>query len=101
MAFQIDISDSTDTTIDIEVPKNYRVILLNDDFTTMEFVVDILTEVFHKPEEEAYAIMMSVHQSGKGVAGIYPYDIAATKCQITLKKAREAGFPLKCTLEKE
>lgn len=101
MAFQIDLSQDTEVTVNVDVPPNYKVILLNDDFTTMEFVVDVLTTVFHKSEAEAVEIMMQVHEKGKGVAGIYPYDIAATRIQITTKKAHDAGFPLKCTMEKE
>ena len=71
----------------------------NDDFTTMEFVVMILTTVFHKSEADAQALMLTVHHSDKAVVGIYTYDIAATKAQKATRMAREAGFPLRLTYE--
>lgn len=98
---QFDEEFGSDTEVDFELPPRYKVILLNDDFTTKEFVVWVLMEVFKKSAAEAETIMESVHKTGKGVAGIYSYDIAASRCQITMKKARDNGFPLKCTLEKE
>ena len=100
MAFKTDFSSSSDTLIDLEVPPSYKVILLNDDFTTMDFVVNILMTIFRKKEAEAVEIMLSVHKNGEGVAGIFPYDIAATKIQLTMRRAHEAGFPLKCKMEK-
>lgn len=83
----------------IAKPPKYAVILHNDDYTTMEFVVEILTNDFAKPSEEAMALMLKVHQEGKAVAGIYPYDIAETKIAMVTEKARKQGFPLKLTLE--
>ena len=100
MAFRTDFSSDTDIITDLEVPPSYKVILLNDDFTTMDFVVNILMTIFHKNENEAVDIMLSVHRNGRGLAGIFPYDIAATKIQMTMKRARDAGFPLKCNMEK-
>lgn len=85
---------------EIEVPPSYKVIFLNDDYTTMEFVVDVLMSVFRKTQAQAEAIMKEVHVNGKGVAGIYSYDIAATRCKLTMQRARAEGFPLKCILEK-
>ncbi|MEW6259335.1 MAG: ATP-dependent Clp protease adapter ClpS [Thermodesulfobacteriota bacterium] len=82
-------------------PPLYKVILLNDDYTTMEFVVDILMSVFQKTIEEAITIMLAVHRQGSGVAGIYPYEIAETKVDTVHTLARENGFPLRCTLEPE
>ncbi len=82
-------------------PPLYKVILLNDDYTTMEFVVDILMSVFQKTIEEATTIMLAVHRQGSGVAGIYPYEIAETKVDTVHTLARENGFPLRCTLEPE
>ncbi len=82
-------------------PKNYKVIMYNDDYTTMEFVVDILMGIFNKKMEEANKIMLDVHQSGKGIAGVYPYDIAATKISIAMAMAQDEGFPFKLTMEEE
>ena len=84
---------------DIKPPSDYKVILFNDDYTTKEFVVNVLVKVFHKNVEDAIFIMESVHKSGKGIAGIYPYDIAETRREMTLRMARQEGYPLKCELE--
>ncbi len=80
-------------------PPKYAVLLHNDDYTTMEFVLEVLTMNFSKPSEEAMALMLKVHQEGKAVAGIFSFDIAETKIAIVTEKARKAGFPLKLTLE--
>ena len=85
----------------LKEPSKYSVILHNDDFTTMEFVVLILTTIFGKSETEANEIMMQVHKEGKGIAGVYSYDIAHSKANKAKKKAHENGFPLKLTVEKE
>ncbi len=85
----------------VEEPDMYRVVLHNDHYTTMDFVVEVLVRVFHKSLVEANAIMLSVHQNGTGEAGVYTYDIAATKVQEVKKMAREREFPLKCTMEKQ
>jgi ATP-dependent Clp protease adaptor protein ClpS len=82
-------------------PSMYKVILLNDDYTPMEFVVELLKVVFHKPHAEATRIMLHVHQNGMGVAGVYPFEIAETKVRTVDELARENQFPLKCTMEKE
>jgi ATP-dependent Clp protease adaptor protein ClpS len=82
-------------------PPLYKCILLNDDYTPMEFVVEILKQIFHKPHAEATRIMLHVHQNGMGVAGIYPYEIAETKVRTVEELARESQYPLKCVLEKE
>jgi ATP-dependent Clp protease adaptor protein ClpS len=82
-------------------PALYKCILLNDDYTPMEFVVEILKQIFHKPQAEATRIMLHVHQNGMGVAGIYPYEIAETKVRTVEELARESQFPLKCVMEKE
>jgi ATP-dependent Clp protease adaptor protein ClpS len=81
-------------------PEEYRVILLNDDFTTMEFVVSVLMTIFHKSLQEATKIMVDVHRKGKGIVGEYSYDIAATKISQVHLLARQMGFPLRCTMEK-
>lgn len=82
-------------------PPLFKVYLLNDDYTTMDFVVYILEHIFHKPKLEATQIMLHVHHNGKGLAGIYPKDIAETKVNEVHKLARSAGFPLMCEIEKE
>lgn len=80
-------------------PVQYKVVLLNDDYTTMEFVVHVLEDVFQKSPAEAYRIMMAVHVQGKGVAGIYPWEVAETKAAVVISMARDAGFPLKAVTE--
>ncbi len=84
----------------LQEPELYRVVLLNDDYTTMDFVVEILEDVFHKSPAEAYRIMMLVHTQGRGVAGHYPYEVAETKVATVVGRARAAGFPLQATMEK-
>lgn len=80
-------------------PPLYEVLLHNDDYTTMEFVVDILMTVFRKTADEATAVMLAVHTNGVGVAGVYPRELAETKVYHTQHLAREAGYPLRCTLQ--
>lgn len=80
-------------------PAQFKVVLLNDDYTTMEFVVHVLESVFQKSPAEAYRIMMAVHVSGKGVAGIYPWEVAETKVDTVTSMARDAGFPLRAVTE--
>ncbi|MGH7778720.1 MAG: ATP-dependent Clp protease adapter ClpS [Candidatus Binataceae bacterium] len=82
-------------------PPLYKVILLNDDYTPMEFVVEVLKAVFHRPHAEATRIMLHVHQNGMGVAGVYPSEVAETKVRAVEELARQAEYPLKCTMEKE
>ncbi len=84
---------------ELREPKMYRVILHNDDYTTMDFVVEVLVSVFHKPAAEATKIMMDVHKKGKGVCGVYTYDIALTKVSIVHQLAKRREFPLKCSLD--
>jgi ATP-dependent Clp protease adaptor protein ClpS len=82
-------------------PPMYRVILHNDDYTTRDFVVEVLVYVFHKSPETAVALMWQVHRQGSGLAGIYPRDVAETKVSAVTTLAREHGFPLRTTLEPE
>lgn len=84
---------------DLREPPLYRVVLHNDDYTTMEFVVGVLCSVFHKSQEEAVRIMLAVHETGRGDCGVYPAEVAETKVSIVHGKARAAGFPLRCSLE--
>ena len=82
-------------------PELYKVLLLNDDYTTMEFVVEILESVFHKQPAEAFRIMMAVHTQGKGLCGVYPHEVAETKVDTVMERAREQGFPLRAAMEPE
>jgi ATP-dependent Clp protease adaptor protein ClpS len=82
-------------------PSLYKVILLNDDYTTMEFVVLILEQVFLKSPAEAFRVMMHVHTQGKGLCGLYPHDIAETKIETVHEMAKEHGFPLRADMEPE
>ena len=92
---------TSDTEADIEEPPMYRVLLHNDDYTTMEFVVEILMHVFQKPVEEATRIMLNVHKKGTGICGSYTYEVAETKVDTVHLLAKENGFPLKCSMEEE
>jgi ATP-dependent Clp protease adaptor protein ClpS len=85
--------------VKIKKPKNYKVVMYNDDYTTMEFVINILVSVFNKKIVEAEKIMLDVHERGKGVAGIYSRDIALTKVSTAMSMAKEKGFPFKLTIE--
>ena len=80
-------------------PELYKVLLLNDDYTTMDFVVGILEEVFHKSPAEAHRIMMQVHTQGKGLCGLYPHELAETKVDTVHDLAQQHGFPLRASLE--
>jgi ATP-dependent Clp protease adaptor protein ClpS len=91
----------TQTKPKTQKPSLYRVLLLNDDYTPMEFVVDVLEHIFQKNREEATKIMLHVHQKGVGVCGVYTYEIAETKVTQTVDYARKNQHPLQCTLEKE
>ncbi|MEW6126639.1 MAG: ATP-dependent Clp protease adaptor ClpS [Acidobacteriota bacterium] len=85
----------------LQKPPLYKVLLHNDDYTTMEFVVFILISVFKKSETEAFVIMLKVHQEGIGVAGVYSYEIAETKAEKVMALARQNEYPLLCTVEEE
>ncbi len=91
----------TKETTRLEEPKRYKVFLLNDDYTTMDFVIDVLQEVFHKSYEEAVEIMLTVHKKGKGLCGVYTHEIAETKVDQVHRLARAHQFPLKATMEEE
>jgi len=82
-------------------PDLYKVIIHNDHYTTMDFVVNILMQIFHRPAAEATQIMLKVHRQGNGIAGVYTFDIARTKVDQVNQLARQAQFPLKCSFEKE
>jgi ATP-dependent Clp protease adaptor protein ClpS len=84
---------------DVRLPRMYRVLLHNDDYTTMEFVVSILVEVFRKTAEQATAIMLAVHRDGVGECGVYTFEVAETKAAIVHARARREGYPLRCSTE--
>ena len=85
----------------LKKPALFRVIFHNDNYTTMEFVIAVLRDVFHKSESDAVSIMLNVHRNGFGVAGVYTFEVAETKVNRTHQLAKEAEFPLKLTLEPE
>ena len=91
----------TQSEDDVAEPPLFRVLLLNDDYTTMDFVITVLMGVFSKSPDEAARIMLNVHQQGVGICGVYPFEIAETKVDTVHALARENGFPLRCTMEKE
>jgi ATP-dependent Clp protease adaptor protein ClpS len=85
----------------LKKPELFKVLLLNDDYTTMDFVVEILESIFHKQPAEAFRIMMMVHTQGKGLCGVYPFEVAETKVASVVERARENGFPLRAAMEPE
>lgn len=96
-----DVAVATRTAPKTKKPSMYKVLLLNDDYTPMEFVVHILEGVFHKATEEATQIMLHVHQKGVGVCGVYTYEVAESKVAQVVDIARRNEHPLQCTMEKE
>jgi len=87
--------------VSIKYPKKYKVFILNDDYTSMDFVVDILMDIFHKSYQEAENIMLEVHKNNKGLCGVYIHEIAQTKVMQVTKKAKDNNFPLKAIMEEE
>jgi ATP-dependent Clp protease adaptor protein ClpS len=83
----------------VQRPRPWKVLMHNDDYTTMEFVVHILQKYFHKTRQEAQAVMLEIHTRGAGVCGIFTYEVAESKKEKAMKYARESGHPLKCTIE--
>ena len=83
----------------VKEPTLHSVVLLNDDYTPMEFVVDVLEALFQKSPAEAYRIMMQVHLNGSGIAGVYPWEVAETKVSVVTSMAKDAGFPLRAAIE--
>ncbi len=82
-------------------PELYKVLLLNDDYTTMDFVVEVLESIFNKQPAEAFRIMIAVHTQGKGLCGVYTHEVAETKVEAVMERARENGFPLRAAMERE
>lgn len=99
IGYDLDSDVITEDTIEIKEPKSYHAVLYNDDYTTMDFVVLVLETIFHHPRKRAEAIMLDVHQKGKGIAGTYTRDIAETKALQTRMLAKENNYPLKCVAE--
>ena len=91
----------SETQDEVDEPPLYKVLLHNDDYTTMEFVVEVLMFVFNKSPQESVEIMLNVHNNGVGICGVYPYEVSETKVETVHAFAREKGFPLKCTMERE
>lgn len=99
--FSSDFESDLSVYSEVREPRRYRVLLHNDDYTTMEFVTDILVNIFHKSPDEAVSIMLAVHQTGLGSCGVYTEEVAETKVIQVHDKARKAGFPLRCSMEEE
>jgi len=93
------IEEEIESALEIEEPTKYKVLLHNDDYTTIDFVVDILVGIFHKNSTQAEAIMTDVHKKGRAVCGIYTYEIAETKVYQVKELAKRSGFPLLATME--
>ncbi len=88
-----------ESELSLAEPKMYKVVMLNDDYTSMDFVIDILMSIFHKSYQEAEAIMLDIHKKDRGVCGVYTYEVAETKISQVSRLAREQGFPLKAVME--
>ena len=97
----IDVKPDTVAKPKIEQPRLYKVILLNDDYTPMEFVVHVLERFFNKARSDAERIMLHVHRQGVGICGVYTYEIAETKVSQVMDFARQHQHPLQCTMEKD
>ena len=93
--------NETIEAIKVNEPRLYKVLLLNDDYSSMDFVVSVLMQVFHHSHEKAMEIMFNVHEQGKGLCGVYMYEIAETKVAHVRKMAKEAKFPLRAIMEEE
>ena len=98
---EIEESALSDVREEIKEPSMYRVLLHNDDYTTMDFVVEVLMTVFQKSMEEAILVMLNVHRQGRGMCGLYTLEVAETKMNSVHALARDKGLPLRCSVEKE
>jgi ATP-dependent Clp protease adaptor protein ClpS len=97
--FDTDVLTESETKL--EKPPLYKVVVHNDDFTTMDFVVYVLRSIFHRSDAEAFSIMLKVHMEGVGIAGVYTYEIATMKAEKAINLARANEYPLLCTVEEE
>ncbi|SFV56914.1 ATP-dependent Clp protease adaptor protein ClpS [hydrothermal vent metagenome] len=95
------IREDFEVSLEIKEPEMFRVLLHNDDYTSMDFVVDILMKIFHKNLEDAQMIMINIHENGKAVCGVYSYEIAQTKAYQVKQLAKQNEFPLLATIEKD
>ncbi len=96
-----EIENEFDEKLELEEPKLYKVMLLNDDYTSMDFVIMVLVEIFHQSDEKAIAIMYKIHEEGSGLCGVYTYEIAETKISQVHTLAKEHQFPLRAILQEE
>lgn len=95
------VNEEANEELEIDMPARYKVVLLNDDYTSMDFVIEVLMKFFNHSVEEAVAIMLLVHEKGRGVCGIFTYEIAETKVIQVKNEAKEKGFPLRAIIEEE
>ena len=98
---QEDWDEETITREEVKRPSMYKVILHNDDYTTMEFVIEVLKKVFHLSATESEKVMLQVHHQGSGICGVYSFEIAETKVYQATEMAKNSGHPLLCTMEEE
>lgn len=90
-----------DVALELQEPQMFKVLLHNDDYTSMDFVVEVLIGIFHKTHAQAEQIMLQIHEKGKAICGVYSFEIAQTKAQQVKQKAKQNGFPLLATIEKD
>lgn len=95
------IEEELDLELDLEEPKMFKVLLHNDDYTSMEFVIDVLMHIFHKSQLESEQIMLLIHEKGQALCGVYSFEIAHTKVQQVKQKAKQNEFPLLATVEED
>ncbi len=95
------IEEELDFAGELQEPQMFKVLLHNDDYTSMDFVVDVLTGIFHKSEEQAVQIMLQIHEKEKAICGVYSFEIAQTKAQQVKQKAKQNEFPLLATIEED
>ena len=93
--------EELDIALELQEPQMYKVLLHNDDYTSMDFVVDVLIGIFHKTQQQAEQIMWQIHEKGKAIVGVYTYEIAVTKVQQVKQKAKQNEFPLLATVEED
>jgi len=98
---KIDIEEELDLALALEEPPMFKVLLHNDDYTSMEFVVEVLIGIFHKTQAQSEEIMLQIHDKGKAICGVYTFEIAQTKTQQVKQKAKQNEFPLLATIEED
>lgn len=99
--YEHDLGVITEQKKKVDKPKKYKVILLNDDYTSMEFVIEVLVTIFHKTPQQAMSLMLSIHHTDRGVAGVYSREIAEMKVNAVTSLARQYEYPLMCIMEEE